>query len=128
MQIYKIRQIKSIRDRRALDLFVKGNPSNGWLSLEDATRYTYETNKPKAWQLKAVHSFLFSICKREFSSNPHAVLEYSTEAEQNRWSYRLMNADTARSKPISTRTTESMVNEVIDRHSRKLDQKQMSEI
>ena len=121
MQIYKIRQIKSLRDKRTLEFFIKQNPGNRWLTLEDAARHTYETNKPQPWQIKSVQNFLFSICKREFSDNPDAVLEYTTEEQQNRWSYRLIDAGMAKCKDVKAKSTQSMMNEIIVRHDARLE-------
>jgi len=90
---YQNRQIKSSRNERTLDFFIKCNPANDWRTLEDAARFTYETNKPHNWQIKAVHTLLSSICKNEFYPNPDALLEYSTEVNENHWSYRLLNAE-----------------------------------
>lgn len=128
MNPYKIKQIKSLRNKRTIDLFVKRNPGNAWLTLEDATRHTFETNKPEVWQLNAVHNFLFSICRREFSPNPCAVMEYSTQVEGSDWAYRLLNADAVSAESSLTRSAEAMMNDVVKRHAQKLEQKQMSEI
>ena len=128
MNPYRTRQLKSIRNRRTLDFFVMNNPSNSWLDLNDVTCYTYETNKPEAWQLKTVHNFLFSICRMEFSSNPDAVLEYSTDVSTNRWFYRLINKDIIKHECVRSKSPQEEMQDIVSRHSLRLKKKELSGI
>jgi len=91
MNPYKNKKIKSSKDIRALDLFIRNNPSNDWVALEDVVCFAFETNKPMPWNQEAIHSFLYEISASEFTRNSHALLEWSSSVVEGEHRYRLLD-------------------------------------
>ena len=54
MNPYSHKQIENPLDVRLVDLFVKQNPRNDWVSIDDAVAWVYETNDIKPHQRRYV--------------------------------------------------------------------------
>lgn len=50
MNPYQHSQIENSLDQRLVDLFVKENSNNEWLSIDDMARWVYQTNQAKNHQ------------------------------------------------------------------------------
>lgn len=118
MNPYKNKKIKSSKDIRALDLFIKYNPSNDWVALEDVVCFAFETNSPMPWNQEAIHSFLYEVSASEFSRNPHALLEWSSSVVEGEHRYRLLNPSLINRTQSSVYSIEDEMYSVVQHHEK----------
>jgi len=90
MNPYTDIKLKSERDLRILDLFLKHNKNNEWINTSDIVCYCFQTNSPLPWNFKVVESFLYQIRERTFNPNPNPLLEECLDGEEA--AYRLIDA------------------------------------
>ena len=61
MNPYKHKAIENTLDLRLVDLFVKQNPTNNWISVKDVARWVYECNDVRPHQLRYINQKLMRI-------------------------------------------------------------------
>ena len=61
MNPYSHLAIENSLDKRLVDLFVKQNPSNRWISLRDAACWVYQRNDIKSHHLRYINQKMMRI-------------------------------------------------------------------
>ena len=61
MNLYKNKEIKNRLDRRLVDLFVKQNQVNDWLTVNECASWVFETNTPSTYHKRYTQNKLMSL-------------------------------------------------------------------
>jgi hypothetical protein len=104
MNPYSHKQIENSLDVRLVDLFVKQNPGNDWISIDDAAAWVYETNTVKPHHKRyVVHKMMRIIGSMYTQEEQDSFLEsgYIDVDGSPEYAYRLkgkLQKDSNRSK------------------------------
>ena len=96
MNPYSHKQIENSLDVRLVDLFVKQNPSNDWISIDDAAAWVYETNTVKPHHKRYVVHKIVRIIGSIYTQEEHdSFLEsgYIDVDGSPEYAYRLKDAE-----------------------------------
>jgi len=94
MGIYKLSQVRNRLDIRLIDLFVRQNRSNEWLTIADCAAWVFQTNDPSVYHRKYTQNKLTSMIGN-LGTVVNATTAFDTKyvaTEQSGYVYRLKDA------------------------------------
>ncbi len=101
MGIYKLSQVRNRLDIRLIDLFVRQNKSNEWLTIADCAAWVFQTNDPSAYHKKYTQNKLTSMIGN-LGTAINATTVFDTKyvpTEQSGYVYRLKDSSSIKAGP-----------------------------
>lgn len=83
MNPYNHQAIENTLDLRLVDLFVKQNPTNDWISLNDTARWVYQCNDVRPHHLRYVNLKMMRIVGQLYTREQHDSFLESGYVEVN---------------------------------------------